>query len=86
MVLPLHLEASSRTGFGIVDPTRRRLLYEIVLQEAGGSEDLPAWLERDMLISVSPQLFLPRSIRAAWEQHHSVLRGRDANLDVPHPR
>ena len=86
VVLPLHLEASTRAGFDLADPLRRQLAYEIVLQEAGGHEDLTAWLDRDALIALWPALYLPRTVRAAREEHHPVLRGRRASIDVPRPR
>lgn len=84
--MPLHLEASTRAGFDLAGRLRRQLAYEIVLQEAGRREDLTAWLDRDELIALWPALYLPRTVRAAWEDHHPVLRGRGAGIDVPRPR
>lgn len=73
--LPLRLFWSSpdRT-FDLDKPFMRRSLYETVLGEASRPEDLTAYLDGDTLISVWPELHLPKGVRQAWEDKHPVLR------------
>jgi hypothetical protein len=52
----------------------RQWLYETVLREASRPEDLTAYLNGDTLIALWPHLYLPRGVRQAWEDRHSVLR------------
>ena len=63
----------------------RRLVYRLVLLEAATVEDLAAWLDRDTLVRGWPELYLPRVVRAAWEERHPVLRERGAGPHVPGP-
>jgi hypothetical protein len=74
--LPIHLDASDRALYDLGDEHRRALLYELVVLEAGRVADLTTWLDRDMLINLWPDLYLPKVVRAAWEQRHPMLRER----------
>jgi hypothetical protein len=38
------------------------------------TEDLAAYLDRDTLIALWPELYLPRGVRQAWEEQHPALR------------
>jgi hypothetical protein len=73
--LPLHLYWSSddRT-FDLDRPGMRRWMYQIVLRQAVRPEDLTRYLDRGTLITLWPELYLPRGVRQAWEEHHPVLR------------
>ena len=73
--LPLRLfwSGTSRT-FDLGDPGTRQWIYETVLAEATRPEDLTSFLNGPELVSIWPKLFLPRGVRAAWEQAHPVLR------------
>ena len=51
-------------------------MYETVLREAATAEELRTWLDRDSLIRLWPDLFLPRGVRLAWEERHPALRTR----------
>jgi hypothetical protein len=53
-------------------------VYEIVLREAVQFDELRAWLDAGTLLSLWPQLFLPRGVRLAWEQRHPQLKSRRA--------
>jgi hypothetical protein len=77
--LPLWLFWSSadRT-FDLGDRDIRLWLYQTVLREAGRAEDLAAYLDRDTLIAVWPDLYLPRGVRQAWEDRHPALRAASA--------
>lgn len=72
--LPLQLfwSASDRS-FDLGKPYMARSMYETVLGEAASARDLADWLDRDTLIRLWPDLFLPRPVRRAWEERHPVL-------------
>lgn len=73
--LPLRLFWSAPDrAFDLDKPVMLRSLYETVLREASRPEDLTSYLDGDTLISVWPQLYLPKGIRRAWEEHHPTLR------------
>jgi hypothetical protein len=59
--------------FDLADRDMRRWLYQTVLREAGGLEDLTAHLDGDTLIDLWPDLCLPKGVRQAWEDQHPVL-------------
>jgi hypothetical protein len=59
--------------FDLGDQDMRRWLYQTVLREAGCLEDLTAYLDRDTLIALWPELYLPRGVRQAWEDRHPEL-------------
>jgi len=73
--LPLWLFWSSpdRT-FDLTKPFMLRSMYEAVLGEASRPEDLTTYLDGDTLITLWPDLFLPKGVRQAWEDRHPVLR------------
>jgi hypothetical protein len=73
--LPLWLYWSGPSpAFDLADPFLRRWLYEIVLREAARPEDLTSYLDGGTLIALWPDLHLPKGVRQAWEELHSVLR------------
>lgn len=80
--LPLRLFWSSldRT-FDLDQPSARQWLYQTVLREASRPEDLTAFLNRGILISLWPGMWLPAGVRRAWEEIHPVLR--HARTDTP---
>jgi DNA invertase Pin-like site-specific DNA recombinase len=77
--LPLRLFWSSpdRT-FDLGKPFMLRSLYETVLREATRPEDLTTYLNGDTLISLWPDLYLPKGVRQAWEDQHPGLRAARA--------
>ncbi len=81
--LPHHLDASARHRYDFADPQWRELAYRTVLMEAGTVADLTAWLDRNVLISLWPQLYLPPFVRAAWQQQHPELARAGAGPGVP---
>jgi hypothetical protein len=73
--LPLRLFWSSPDrAFDLGKPFMLRSLYETVLREASRPEDLTAYLNGDTLISIWPELYLPKGVRRAWEDQHQALR------------
>jgi hypothetical protein len=73
--LPVRLFWSSpdRT-FDLGKPFMVRSMYETVLGQARRPEDLTTYLNGATLIRVWPELYLPKGIRAAWEERHPLLR------------
>lgn len=53
-------------------------VYQVVLREASRPEDLTTYLNGDALISVWPDLYLPKGVRRAWEDQHPALRAATA--------
>jgi hypothetical protein len=47
-----------------------------VLREATRPGDLAAYLDGETLVSLWPDLYLPKGIRRGWEEHHAALRSR----------
>jgi len=77
--LPLWLYWSSADrAFDLDELHMLRWYYQIVLREASRPEDLTCHLDRDTLIGLWPDLYLPRGVRLAWEEHHRVLRSGQA--------
>jgi hypothetical protein len=60
--------------FDLDDPDLRLWYYQTVLREASQPADLARYLDRDTLVSLWPELYLPKGVRRAWEDHHQALR------------
>ena len=60
--------------FELDDPEMRLWYYQTVLREASRPGDLTTYLDRDTLVSLWPDLYLPRGVRRAWEDRHPALR------------
>jgi hypothetical protein len=77
--LPLWLFWSlPRHTFELGDRDMRLWLYQTVLREASRPEDLVTYLDGDTLITLWPDLYLPKGVRHAWEDQHPVLRSAAA--------
>jgi hypothetical protein len=83
--LPSHIDTSARASYDLADVRRRAMLYAVVILEAWRDEDFAAWLNRDALIELWPDLQLPRPVRARWEAIHPVLAARRAEAGLPAP-
>jgi hypothetical protein len=83
--LPSHIDTSARAWYDLADIRRRGMLYAVVILEAWRDEDFAAWLNRDALIELWPDLQLPRPVRARWEAKHPVLAARRAEAGLPAP-
>jgi DNA invertase Pin-like site-specific DNA recombinase len=60
--------------FDLDEPDLRRWYYETVLREATRPGDLAAYLDGETLVSLWPELYLPKGVRRGWEEHHPALR------------
>ena len=76
--LPLWLFWQPDRTFDLDEPGMLDWMYQTVLREATRPEDLTAFLDGDTLVARWPELFLPRGVRAAWEDRHPALRAASA--------
>jgi DNA invertase Pin-like site-specific DNA recombinase len=74
VALPLRLFWSLPDHrFDLDEPDLRRWYYETVLREATRPADLAAYLDGETLVCIWPELYLPKGVRQAWEDHHPAL-------------
>jgi hypothetical protein len=71
--LPLRLFWCPDRTFDLDAPGMLAWMYQTVLREATRPEDLTEFLNGATLVALWPDLFLPRGVRAAWEEQHPVL-------------
>ncbi|MGY4924624.1 hypothetical protein [Streptomyces sp. 900105755] len=75
--LPLHMAWSGMTSYDLGKPRQRMGLYRTVLHE-GLHEDLPRYLNQDLLLQLWPVLrtLVGRTVRAVWEDAFPQLASR----------
>ncbi|QNP67823.1 hypothetical protein [Streptomyces genisteinicus] len=75
--LPLHMAWSGMTSYDLGKPRQRMGLYRTVLHE-GLREDLPRYLDRDLLLLLWPVLrtLVGRTVRTVWEDAFPQLASR----------
>jgi hypothetical protein len=56
------------------DPEQARSMYEHVLNNVTEASDLTGFLNAGTLAAIWPELWLPKGLRAAWEEYHPQLR------------
>lgn len=61
-------------GFDLDERSALLDMYETVLREASQTEQLTTYLNKALLVAAWPELYLPRAVRAAWEERHPRLR------------
>ncbi|MBV6702944.1 hypothetical protein [Kitasatospora aureofaciens] len=67
VVLPRHIDWGPHYAYDLADHADLVLMYERVIREAQTPDDLHVYVDRDTLLRVWPDLFLPREARAAWQ-------------------
>jgi hypothetical protein len=72
--LPISLDWSERRTYDLSVESDRRLMYERVIREAMTADILRSYLNRVLLMSVWPSMYLPRRVRASWESRFPALR------------
>ena len=72
--LPLRLFWYQNRTFNLAEPGIVRWVYQIVLREASRPTDLTGYLNGDTLITLWPDLRLPKGIRRAWEERPHAAR------------
>ncbi|WP_033329178.1 hypothetical protein [Streptomyces yerevanensis] len=75
--LPLHMAWSGMTSYDLSKPRQRMGLYRTVLHE-GLHDDLPRYLNQDLLLQLWPVLrtLVGRTVRTVWEDAFSQLASR----------
>ncbi|MFI5975805.1 hypothetical protein [Streptomyces sp. NPDC051452] len=75
--LPLHVAWSGMTSYDLGKPRQRMGLYRTVLHE-GLRDDLPQFLNRDLLLQMWPVLrtLVGRTVRTVWEEAFPQLAAR----------
>ncbi len=75
--LPLHMAWSGMTSYDLGKPRQRIGLYRTVLHE-GMHDDLPRYLNQDLLLHLWPVLhtLVGRTVRAVWEEAFPQLASR----------
>ncbi|MFF3933655.1 hypothetical protein [Streptomyces hirsutus] len=75
--LPLHLAWSGMTSYDLGKPRQRMGLYRTVLHE-GLRDDLPRYLNQDLLLQLWPVLrtLVGRTVRTVWEDAFPQLASR----------
>jgi hypothetical protein len=76
--LPLRLFWCPDRTFDLDAPGMLDWMYQTVLREATQPEDLTTFLDGATLVARWPELFLPREVRAAWEDRQPALRAATA--------
>ncbi len=69
--------------YDFADEQWRELAYRTVLMEAGTQADVTDWLDKNALLAVWSQLYLPSFVREAWERRHPELGCAEARPAVP---
>jgi hypothetical protein len=70
--LPIWLFWHPDRTFDLDEPGMLPWMYQVVLREAGRTEDL-AFLNGERLMALWPELHLPRGVRQAWEDQYPEL-------------
>jgi hypothetical protein len=83
--LPLHLDSSARAVYDFGSASDRAHAYQLVLLEAGSTDDLEQWLQHQELLRLWSGLYLPRVVRAAWQAQHRTLEQIGAGANAPQP-
>jgi hypothetical protein len=83
--LPRHLDSSARTYFNLAVPADRKEAYQLVLLEAADVTDHEQWRQSTQLLELWSELYLPRTVRAAWQSAHADLARIGAGPHVPQP-
>ncbi|MFJ8080038.1 hypothetical protein ACIQ6Y_05325 [Streptomyces sp. NPDC096205] len=75
--LPLHMAWSGMTSYDMSKSRQRMGLYRTVLHE-GLRDDLPQYLNRDLLVQLWPVLrtLVGRTVRTVWEDAFAELASR----------
>jgi hypothetical protein len=67
VALDRRLDWSGRARYDLTNPRRLASMYETILREATGPEDLTRWLDTTLLLQLWPELVLPPKVRQLWE-------------------
>jgi transcriptional regulator with XRE-family HTH domain len=77
--LPRHLDWSGSPHYDLDKPGVLASVYQTVLSEAASVADLNSWIDRDALVAMWPNLWLPPKIRRIWKERFPELPVFDPN-------
>ncbi len=66
-------------------PADRKVAYQLVLLEAADVTDHEQWRQSTQLLELWSELYLPRTVRAAWQSAHADLARIGAGPHVQQP-
>ncbi|MDQ2726478.1 MAG: hypothetical protein M3Y91_01115 [Actinomycetota bacterium] len=64
---PITIDWGPKRPYDLGQDADRRVVYEVVLQEAASTEEVGRYVNGAALVEVWSRLWLPRRIRHAWE-------------------
>ena len=71
--LPITIDWGPKRAYDLGRDADRRVVYEMVLQEAADAEEVARYVNGAVLVQVWPRLWLPRRVRQRWEERFSEL-------------
>jgi hypothetical protein len=71
--LPITIDWGPKRDYDLGRDADRRVVYEVVLQEAADAEEVARYVNGAVLVEVWPRLFLPRRVRQRWEERFPEL-------------
>lgn len=71
--LPVTIDWGPHRSYDLGTDADRRVVYEIVLQEAASTAEVSRCVNGDVLVQVWPRLWLPQRLRQSWEERFSEL-------------
>ena len=66
--LPVTIDWGPKRSYDMAVDADRRVVYELVLQEAASTEQISQYVNGEALAEVWQQLWLPGRIRSTWEE------------------
>ena len=82
VTLPRELQDLSDATYDLGRPADAVRMYEAVLHRARSVDDLCAWLDRDLLVTAWPRIFMPHRRRDVWERRFPELSSRGMPLHL----
>jgi hypothetical protein len=71
--LPITIDWGPKRHYDLAEDADRRVVYEVVLQEAASTEEVSRYVNGAALVAVWPRLWLPRRVRQSWEDRFPEL-------------
>jgi hypothetical protein len=72
--LPVTIDWGPKRSYDMASDADRRVAYELVLQEAASTEQVSHYVNGPALAQVWRRLWLPKRVRAVWEERLPELR------------
>jgi hypothetical protein len=66
--LPVTIDWGPKRAYNMASDADRRVMYELVLQEAASTEEVRQYVNGQALAQVWRRLWLPHRVRTTWEE------------------